>query len=167
MITRRKRYVYGDCNIKGDCGILKDVVLDKKDYGVSFCDLATECDIEGHEPDIFSDGGRDFVQRCKICGLERDVKLIQKEGVYAGRDLIQRWHPTKLHYGEWYDSDYECYECEENCIISRPMDYFKCPNCHRTHSWELNYFDGFLHTNGDDKLLYDCLRCNTKDQVIA
>jgi len=165
MITRRKRYVYGDCNIKGDCGILKDVVLDKKDYGVSFCDLATECDIEGHMPDIFGEGGGDYVQRCKICGLKRDVILTQKDGNYAGRDLIQRWHQAEYHYGEWYDS--ECYECEENCIISRPMDYFKCPNCGESHKSTEDYFNGFFHTNGDTTLLFDCMICEAQDQIIA
>lgn len=164
MITRRKRYIY-ETGING--GNLKDIVLDKNDYGVSFCDLLHECDIEGHMPDIFGDGGKDYVQRCKICGLERDVTLTQRDGVYAGIDLIQRWHQAEYHYGEWHDSDYVCYECEENCIISRPMDYFKCPNCGESHESTEDYFNGFFHTNGDTTLLFDCMICEAQDQIIA
>ncbi len=162
MITRRKRYIY---DRDERAMTLKNIVLDKKDYGVSFVDYLEECDVEGHEPDILSAVGKDFTQRCRICGLERDVKVIRNAGNYLGRDMLHHWQSQEQEYGDWYKV--ECPECEENCIVSRPLDNFNCPNCGKFRSYDIGSFEGLIHTNGDDKLLFDCNLCNTKDQVIA
>jgi len=162
MITRRKRYIYDRDERTMS---LKDIVLDKKDYGVSFVDYLEECDIEGHEPDILSAVGKDFTQRCRICGLERDVKVIRNAGSYLGRDMLHHWQLQEQEYGEWHEA--ECPECEENCIVSRPMDNFKCPNCHKERSWDITGLGGLIHTGKDDKLLFDCGMCDAQDQIIA
>jgi len=97
--------------------------------------------------------------------MVRDVIVNSKGGRYLGQDLLPHWYDDWKEYGDWYP--HECYECEENCIISRPMEDFKCPTCHRTHGVDIYDIDGLVHTGKDDKLLFDCDMCNTKDQIIA
>jgi len=159
MITLRKRYVYDDEQI------VKDVVLDKKDYGHSFADLFSECDIEGHVPSLYSGkiGKNEYIERCDRCKMERDCKSV-KGGSRINDVGIKEYFPDRAIYGEWYNSI--CYECEENCIISRPVEKPQCPNCKKSDEGEDGgEFNGLFHSSGDSVLLYTCLACGKKDQV--
>ncbi len=157
MIILRKKYIYDKW------GNIKDVQLEKKDYGYSFCDLLTECEIEGHEPErckeLESLKTDIQMQRCKVCRMVRSAKISLIGRTLNG--ILSGGYAPEIKYGDWYDQ--ECYECEENCIISRPMKTFKCPNCHRTHDKE----KGLIHSSSNETLLFDCAFCKKQDQIIA
>ena len=164
MITLRKKHIYGTGE---KLGKVIDIVLDKKDYGVSFADIIGECNIEGHDVKVHEHGINDneYREKCKVCGMARDVKVWSKGGRYTGSDMLPRWYDDNKEYGDWYP--HECYECEENCIVSRPMDNFKCPTCGKERSWDITGLGGLIHTGKDDKLLFDCDMCDAEDQIIA
>ena len=160
MITLRKRYVYDKFQN------VEDIQLDKKDYGISFCDLATECDIEGHEPERYRvlEGIKtdEQMQKCKVCRMVRSVKISLTSTQLNG--LLFGGYAQEIEYGEWYNP--ECYECEESCIINKPMKPFKCPNCHQTHGENVDGIDGLIHSGSNETLLFDCGFCNERDQII-
>jgi len=157
MITLRKKYIYDKYSN------VKDIQLDKRDYGISFCDLMTVCDIEGHEPERRKEleglKTDTQMQRCKICRMVRGVTISLINTISNG--IITGGYTQEVEYSEWYDP--ECYECEESCIVNRPMKRFKCPNCNRTH----NKDKGLVHSSYNETLLFDCVFCNEKDQIIA
>jgi len=164
MITLRKKHVYGTGE---KLGKVIDVVLDKKDYGVSFADIIGECNIEGHDVSVYDHGikSNEYREKCKVCGKVRDVTVNNKGGRHLGQDLLPHWYDDNKEYGDWYP--HECYECEENCIMSRPLHNFKCPNCHRAHGVDIYDIDGLVHSGADETLLFDCGFCHEKDQIIA
>ena len=156
MIILCKKYIYDKFHN------VIDVQLEKNDYGHTFCDLLNECDIEGHEPKRCREleGFKTDVQmqRCEVCRMVRTAKISLISRSLNG--ILMGGYAPEIEYGDWYDQ--ECYECEENCIISKPMKTFKCPNCHRTHDKE----KGLIHSSSNETLLFDCIFCKKRDQVI-
>jgi len=157
MIVLRKQ------RIIDDFGELKDVKLNRIDYGVSFADYLGECEVEGHVLNRFGYGfnsrynfKNEYLERCEICHMERDVveytsmPIIKSNGIRGYSDII-------MEYGEWRKST--CAECEENCIINRPLEP-QCPNCKSKND------SGIYHSNGNDELLFNCHECGKEDQVI-
>lgn len=167
MITLRKKYIYDDD--KGHPELppkLINIELDRKDYGVSFGDLIGECNIEGHDIKAHGRGFKDeYIQKCAACGMARDIKVLCDGGTYLGANFVPHWFDQSIECGDWYE--HECYECEENCIVNRPMNSFKCPNCHRAHGVDIYDIDGLVHSGANETLLFDCGFCHEKDQIIA
>jgi len=164
MIILRKKYIH-DKNYS-----LIDVKLEEKDYGASFADMLGECEIEGHVTSRFGNSPSfneynnftEYIERCEICNLERMVKEYEYDSKILSDSLISGTRKIPTEYGKWKPNT--CYECEENFIISRPLENMKCPKCGKIH--DTGKDSGILHTNGDTTLLFDCGYCNARDQVI-
>ena len=165
MIILRKKYIYD----KNHTQI--DVQLDKTDTGVNFADILGECEIVGHIITRFSSAFgneeyknyKEYVERCEVCEMERDVREYDHyDSKSLTKNLLSNNFKPKIKYGKWRPSP--CYECEENCIINRPIENFNCPEC--GEKYEVSGQDGILHSNGDTTLLFDCEKCHTRDMVI-
>ncbi len=169
MIILRKEYVYSKPKRPElESSKVINIKLIKKDTGTSFADILGECEIEGHvtttkyTKHTFGykplEPFTDWVERCEVCEMERDVrKYDQYSSKILSYNLIDERYTKKIEYGKWRPSP--CYECEENCIINRPLEP-KCPNCGSKKDI------GAYHSNGDAVLLFDCVECKTRDQVI-
>lgn len=170
MIILRKEFIW-DKPARPELNVSKvvEVKLIKKDTGVSFADLAGECEIEGHVTSKYTKhkfneyvkSYTDWVERCEVCEMERDIREYNSYTSKTLSDnLISNYHKKPTEYGKWRPSP--CYECEENCIISRPLnDDFNCPSCGK---WKTA--SGIFHSNGDSVLLFNCGVCLKIDQVI-
>lgn len=170
MIILRKEYIYNKPKRPElESPRVIDVVLVKKDTGVSFADILGECEIEGHvltteEKYTFNNKWvpeyTDWVERCSVCEMERDYREYRFKNICVKNGNKITYHPL-IKYGEWRPSP--CYECEENCIISQPLENFNCQKCGNSNEISDS---SLVHTGRDDILLFNCGICGTQDQPI-
>lgn len=166
MIILKKVKIY---NNQYECKLV-DVKLEKIDYGVSFADLLSECDIEGHQGYMYKKSiwdsstkeGIEYVEVCNICGMKRDV-IEYPPLQFAGRDGITKTYYPKSKYGVWRMAERKF---EESDGISKEIDGNpKCPKC-KKKKFAKHKDNGIFHTDGKN-ILYDCFICNEIDQVYA
>lgn len=166
MITLRKRLIYTKDTFEQPRTLI-GVELDKKDYGVSFADYLTECDIEGHDIKNVYESMRsgNYTQKCNVCSMERSVQTYPPEN-RLGADMLYHYIHTPTKYGEWIEPKEICWYCDEGCMINKPLGEARCPTCSTSNITDDDTINGIYHIGKNETVLYDCHVCNTQDQII-
>ena len=159
--------------------VLTGVELDRKDYGTSFADFLTECDIEGHvikekspewkysvmeKYNVMAKTNTKYMEKCGICNMERSITEYDVKGV-VGEDGISRYVQKPTEYGEWNEGK-KCWECDESCMINKPINNPICPTCATPNIADNDSINGIYHVGKNETILYDCHVCNNQDQII-
>mgnify|MGYP001609614506 CR=1 FL=1 len=146
---------------------LINVELDRKDYGVSFADFLTECDVDGH---VINDTYESMIegkytQKCEVCKMERSVETFMSTKI-LGTDMISKWYHKPTIYGEWKEPKDICWHCDEGCMINKPINNPICPTCATPNISDDDSINGNYHVGKNEIILYDCGVCNNLDQII-
>ena len=154
-----------------DGKLLKSEVVEH-DYGVSFADLLTICDIDGHETKrIYGVEGsygypvsgykkpNKYIEQCVVCNKRRDVE--EAYGFYVpNQHGTWDWYTPPTKYSEWYNGPI-CYECDENVYGCQINPKQECSNCGKLRDSSIEY----IYTDGNN-LVYDCQKCGERRQPV-
>lgn len=125
------------------------------DTGVSFVDaFSTPCEIDRHIPRKIEDAQKYDLFECSRCKFH-----MYNEKFYLYNQYDKRYglsHPSDYKSGIWYK--HECYECEDHCIISRPLN--KITSCDECGG------HGILSDAKDNNLEFTCEACGHEQIVV-
>lgn len=122
------------------------------DTGVTFADLFfSPCDIDQHIPRRIEDAQKYDLYECRRCKY-----YLYKSKYYIYNSNDARYPlDAPVEYNIWHP--HTCYECEEQCIISKPLDkIISCNVCGGS---------GLLQGGKDNVLEFFCEVCNN-EQII-
>lgn len=103
------------------------------------------------------------IERCENCKAER---TIDKSHITIPTSNGLWEYITRKLVGDWSKGEAPCFECEEECELSMPINTIKCPSCGFSDMRNKHKVRHFTHSDGKH-LLYDCDKCGEKDQIIT